>query len=69
MIRKLVSVSAFLVASLAMTTSASANPGACWAQFDQAMAACNGNEACEQQANIDLGVCLESLSPWLDPGG
>lgn len=69
--RKLALISAFTVASMATATAANSSPAICWSNFNNAMDACNGNAACEQQANIDLGICLASLDDWLpgcDPG-
>ena len=67
MIRKFALIYAFTIASFATTTAASANPLACYQQYDEDMDACGGSSSCEQQANISLGVCLASLVISIEP--
>ena len=63
MIRNLALIFAFAMVSLATATTSSAqSAGICWAQYNAAVDACNGNSSCEGQASIDLGVCLEALN-------
>lgn len=63
MIRKLALISAFAMVSLATATTSSAqSSGQCWAQYNAAVDACNGDSSCEGMASINLGLCLEALN-------
>ena len=60
-------ISVFAVASMVTATTSSAqSAGACWSAYNSAVDGCNGSSSCEQQASIDLGICLAALDASID---
>ena len=67
MIKKLAVAVTFAASSLIVVPTANASSGVCMMQYQENLAACNGDTTCEMWADIVFTQCLQDQYAGIDP--